>query len=90
MPARYVSGYLCRDDYIQQEAGHAWAEALIADLGWVGFDPANGISPTEAYVRLAVGLDYLGAAPIRGARYGGSGETLAVHVHVANVSRGNR
>jgi len=90
MPARYVSGYLCRDDYIQQEAGHAWAEALIPDLGWVGFDPANGISPTEAYVRLAVGLDYLGAAPIRGARYGGSGETLAVHVHVANVSRGNR
>jgi transglutaminase-like putative cysteine protease len=86
-PARYVSGYLCRSDYIQQEAGHAWAEALIPDLGWVGFDPANGISPTEAYVRAAVGLDYLGAAPIRGVRYGGSGEKLAVHVHVADITR---
>jgi transglutaminase-like putative cysteine protease len=88
IPARYVSGYLCRNDYIQQEAGHAWAEALIPDLGWVGFDPANGVSPTEAYVRAAIGLDYLGAAPIRGVRYGGSGETLAVHVHVADITRG--
>ncbi|MEJ0013248.1 MAG: transglutaminase family protein [Bauldia sp.] len=88
IPSRYVSGYLCRDDYIQQEAGHAWAEALIPDLGWVGFDPANGVSPTEAYVRAAIGLDYLGAAPIRGVRYGGSGETLAVHVHVADITRG--
>jgi len=88
VPARYVSGYLCRTDYINQEAGHAWAEALIDDLGWVGFDPANGICPTDAYVRLAVGLDYLGAAPVRGARYGGKGETLAVRVHVENAGGG--
>jgi transglutaminase-like putative cysteine protease len=88
IPARYVSGYLCRSDYIQQEAGHAWAEALIPDLGWVGFDPANGISPTDAYIRAAIGLDYLGAAPIRGVRYGGRGESLAVHVHVADITRG--
>jgi transglutaminase-like putative cysteine protease len=86
-PARYVGGYLCRSDYIQQEAGHAWAEALIPDLGWVGFDPANGVSPTDAYVRAAIGLDYLGAAPVRGVRYGGSGEKLAVRVHVADVTR---
>ena len=44
-------------------------------LGWVGFDPANGICPTDAHVRVAVGLDYLGAAPVRGARYGGGGES---------------
>jgi transglutaminase-like putative cysteine protease len=87
MPARYVGGYLCRSDYIQQEAGHAWAEALIPDLGWVGFDPANGVSPTDAYVRAAIGLDYLGAAPIRGFRYGGTGEKLEVHVHVADITR---
>ena len=91
IPARYIGGYFLRvDGTVQQEAGHAWAETLIPDLGWVGFDPANGISPTEAYVRLAVGLDYLGAAPIRGARYGGQGETLAVHVHVTDISRGGR
>ena len=76
IPARYVGGYLYRADRPDgQEAGHAWAEALVDDLGWVGFDPANDISPTEAYVRVAMGLDYLGAAPVRGTRYGGAGET---------------
>ena len=40
------------------------------DLGWVGFDPANGISVSEAHVRVAIGLDYLGAAPIRGSAPG--------------------
>jgi transglutaminase-like putative cysteine protease len=90
IPARYVSGYLRRSDHVDQDAGHAWAEALIDGLGWVGFDPANGICPTDAYVRLAIGLDYLGAAPVRGTRYGGSGESLAVRVQVEDASRGGR
>jgi transglutaminase-like putative cysteine protease len=84
VPARYVGGYMLRaDDANDQGAGHAWAEALIDDIGWVGFDPANGISPTDAYLRVAMGLDYLGAAPVRGARHGGGGETLAVRVQVS-------
>ena len=70
------------DDVTAQDAGHAWAEAYVDKLGWVGFDPTNGISPTEAHVRVAVGLDYLGAAPVRGTRYGGGGETLKVAVNV--------
>jgi len=83
IPARYISGHFYReDDPSTQEAGHAWAEAYIDKLGWVGFDPTNGISPTEAHVRVAVGLDYLGAAPVRGTRYGGGGETLKVAVQV--------
>lgn len=88
IPARYASGYMLRvDDAGEQSAGHAWAEALIDDLGWVGFDPANGICPTEAYVRLAIGLDYLGAAPVRGVIYGGSGEELSVKVAIQHDSR---
>ena len=59
-----------------QEAGHAWAEAYVENLGWVGFDPTNGMCTTDAHVRVAVGLDYLGAAPVRGTRFGGGGETL--------------
>lgn len=82
LPARYVSGYLYREDSLDQEAGHAWAEAYVDGFGWVGFDPANGVCPTEAYVRIAVGLDSLGAAPIRGARIGGGNETLDVKVRV--------
>lgn len=83
IPARYVSGYFCRGDGVtEQDAGHAWAEAFLSDLGWVAFDAANGICATDAHVRVAIGLDYLGAAPVRGTRYGGVGETLSVHVHV--------
>jgi transglutaminase-like putative cysteine protease len=83
IPARYVGGHFFRgDDVVLQDAGHAWAEAYVEKLGWVGFDPANGISPTDAHVRVAVGLDYLGAAPVRGTRYGGTGETLKVAVRV--------
>lgn len=84
IPARYVGGHLARsDDALQQEAGHAWIEAHVPDLGWVAFDPANGISATDAYVRVAIGLDYLGASPVRGSRIGGSGEALKVAVAVA-------
>ncbi|TDQ83341.1 transglutaminase-like putative cysteine protease [Dongia mobilis] len=85
IPARYVGGYLMRsDEAIHQEAGHAWAEAHIPGLGWVGFDPANGICPTESHIRVGIGLDYLGAAPIRGARLGGASEKMAVEVTVAD------
>jgi transglutaminase-like putative cysteine protease len=83
IPARYIGGHFYRADGVTaQDAGHAWAEAHVENLGWVGFDPTNGISTTDAHVRVAAGLDYLGAAPVRGMRYGGSGETLKVAVHV--------
>jgi transglutaminase-like putative cysteine protease len=83
IPARYVGGYFHRNDGVtEQNAGHAWAEAFVPGLGWVAFDAANGICATDAHVRVAVGLDYLGAAPVRGTRYGGAGETLAVNVRV--------
>jgi len=84
IPARYVGGYLLREEPEPgvQEAGHAWAEAFVPDLGWVAFDPTHSISATQAYVRVAIGLDYLGAAPVRGTRYGGDGESMDVSVHV--------
>ena len=86
-PARYVSGQLVRSDRDDQEASHAWVETLVPDLGWVSFDPTNGVSADEAYVRIAVGLDYLDASPVRGARYGGGGETMAVELTVADAAR---
>ncbi len=83
VPARYIGGYFHRNDGVtEQEAGHAWAEVFVPDLGWVAFDAANGICATDAHVRVAVGLDYLGAAPVRGMRYGGAAETLSVNVQV--------
>ncbi|MBG0803077.1 transglutaminase family protein [Methylocystis sp. H4A] len=85
-PARYVSGYFLGSDGEDQVAGHAWAEAYVEDLGWVAFDPTHGVAPQEHHVRVAVALDYLSAAPIRGAHSGGAGETLDVKVRVARAA----
>jgi transglutaminase-like putative cysteine protease len=83
IPARYIGGHFHRADGVtKQEAGHAWAEAYVPNLGWVAFDPANGLCATDAYVRVACGLDYLGAAPVRGTRYGGGAEAMEVAVRV--------
>jgi transglutaminase-like putative cysteine protease len=83
IPARYVGGHFYRVDGVTaQDAGHAWAEIYVENLGWVGFDATNGICTTDAHVRVAMGLDYLGASPVRGTRFGGGGETLKVAVHV--------
>lgn len=82
VPARYVSGYFLRSDSDSQEAGHAWAEAHLPSLGWIGFDPANGLCPDERFIRVAVGRDYLEAAPIRGARLGGEGEAMEVAIRL--------
>jgi transglutaminase-like putative cysteine protease len=88
LPARYIGGYFHRADGVTaQDAGHAWTEVYIEALGWVAFDPTNGISATGAHVRIAVGLDYLGAAPVRGTRFGGGSETLTVAVTVAQVQQ---
>ncbi len=84
VPARYVSGYLGRGEGPQQTtASHAWAEAVVPDLGWVSFDCANGVSATDAYVRVAVGLDYADAGPVRGVRTGGGVEELDVTVQLS-------
>lgn len=81
VPARYVSGYLMMNDRIEQEAGHAWAEAHVEGLGWVGFDVSNGISPDSRYVRVATGRDYAEAAPVTGISYGA--KDAAMHVKLA-------
>lgn len=82
VPARYVSGYLMMNDRIEQEATHAWAEAHVEGLGWVGFDISNGISPDQRYVRVATGRDYRDAAPVTGISVGSPTQGLEVSVAV--------
>ncbi|MDP3410897.1 transglutaminase family protein [Bosea sp. (in: a-proteobacteria)] len=80
-PARYVSGYVAQSDALTHANGaHAWAEIHLDGYGWIGFDAANGLCPIDTHVRVAAGLDFADAAPIRGARKGGDGEALAVRV----------
>lgn len=88
MPARYVSGYR----YVPstpdiENHGHAWSEVFIDDLGWVSFDPTAGQCADQHYVRVAVGLDAIGAAPVRGAAYGGEGETLSVSLRIGPAAQ---
>jgi transglutaminase-like putative cysteine protease len=81
IPARYVAGYRCGRAE-PEGGGHAWAEAHVPRLGWVGFDTVHCVCPTESYVRVAIGLDALGAAPVRGTRYGAGEEHAAIAIRV--------
>ena len=82
IPARYVSGYLLMEGVTEQSASHAWAEAHIEPMGWVGFDISNGYSPDQRYVRVATGFDYSDAAPITGLSFGAHDESMVVSLRV--------
>lgn len=84
VPARYVSGYLMMEGRSVQDAGHAWAEAYVQGLGWVGFDIPNEVCPDARYVRVATGADTREAAPVTGIHYGGAEETLNVELAVTS------
>lgn len=91
IPCRYVSGYLFREagssDRSSDGATHAWIEALLPELGWVGFDPTNNLVVGERHVRVAVGRDYADVPPTRGVYKGVSAvkSELAVAVRVGSV-----
>jgi transglutaminase-like putative cysteine protease len=86
VPARFINGYVHTGE-ATMPARRAWAEAHIAGLGWVAFDPLACLCTNDAYVRVAVGLDSLGATPIRGMRYGNGDEDLDVAVKVVQALR---
>lgn len=87
VPARYVSGYLMMDDRTAQDAGHAWAEAHVDGVGWIGFDISNQICPDERYVRVATGRDYAEAAPVTGISIGAKSDSLTVELDVSQKSQ---
>jgi transglutaminase-like putative cysteine protease len=83
VPARYVSGYLLSGAG-SDIASHAWVDVWQQDEGtWLGIDVTHASWVGAQHCRLAVGRDYLDAAPVRGVRRGGGHETLEVNVLVA-------
>jgi transglutaminase-like putative cysteine protease len=83
MPARYVSGYLYTGD-ANDAASHAWVDVWLgAEIGWQSMDVTHNRPAVRTYCRLAVGRDYLDAAPVRGVRQGGGGEVMEANVTVA-------
>lgn len=87
IPARYVVGYLHDPDREKPaEETHAWAEAFVPGLGWIGFDITNQICPTDLYVRLCCGLDAADAAPVRGTIRGTTEEEMDVEIAVRGAA----
>lgn len=87
IPCRYVSGYLFHrvedHDRSEEDATHAWVEALLPGLGWVGFDPTNNLIAGERHIRAAVGRDYADVPPTRGVFKGNASSELDVGVKVS-------
>jgi transglutaminase-like putative cysteine protease len=74
LPARLVAGYRLLDDNAQtKDERDVWAEVLVDELGWVGFDPLHNACPSAETVRVAVGLDLAGIAATRIGHYGSVG-----------------
>lgn len=85
LPARYVSGYLYTPDS-SHVATHAWAEVWYLDH-WHTFDVTNQCTTPTQHLKLAVGIDYLDACPVRGVRYGGGNEAMLAHAAVNLISQ---
>lgn len=86
IPCRYVSGYLYHEgssqDRSAEDATHAWAEAFLPELGWIGFDPTNNLVAADRHIRVAIGRDYADVPPTRGVFKGTAEETMRVGVRV--------
>jgi transglutaminase-like putative cysteine protease len=86
IPCRYVSGYLYHGesdhDRSLNSATHAWIEALIPQLGWVGFDPTNWLVAGDRHIRTAIGRDYSDVPPTHGMFRGRARSELTVAVRV--------
>jgi transglutaminase-like putative cysteine protease len=87
IPCRYISGYLFHrhedHDRSAQDATHAWLEAFLPELGWVGFDPTNNLIAAERHIRVAIGRDYADVPPTRGVFKGKATDELSVGVRVS-------
>jgi len=86
IPCRYVSGYLHHSkdyhDRSESSATHAWLEALIPQIGWVGFDPTNHLVAGSRHIRTAIGRDYADVPPTHGVFRGSANTELTVAVRV--------
>lgn len=73
VPAGYVSGFLRTDPPEGQprlegaDAMHAWVSAWCGnEVGWVEYDPTNGVFAGADHIVVAYGRDYGDVSPVRG------------------------
>ncbi len=87
LPCRYISGYFIPIKKTKTLNMHAWAEVYIKNLGWVGFDISNGISPNERYIVVAKGFDFNSVSPIKGIINGFVKESLKSNLKIENINQ---
>ncbi len=91
IPCRYVSGYLFHRsegrEQSAEDASHAWIEAYLPGLGWIGFDPTNNLVAGERHIAVAIGRDYADVPPTRGLFRGGADSKMEVGVQVTSAER---
>lgn len=87
IPCRYVSGYICpgSSEWRGEGATHAWVEAWLPDVGWVGIDPTNKCMAGERHVRLAVGRSFIDCTPVKGTYKGSLEHLLEVSVQFSTL-----
>jgi transglutaminase-like putative cysteine protease len=85
IPARYVSGYIHREN--KESQSHAWCEAWLPDLGWIGVDPTNNRTVNDHFVKVAIGRDFTDVPPNKGVYRGPGVETILVRVETRALDR---
>jgi len=92
--ARFVTGYLY-DPILDGAEGdavegagttHAWADIYLPGVGWVEYDPTNGLIAGENLIRVAVTRDPSQAVPVEGSFIGDPASFLGMDVEVTVTS----
>lgn len=83
--ALFATGYIHSPNTTIRGAGatHAWCEVFLPDLGWLEFDPTNGLAESPDLIRVAATRTPAQALPVSGAILGDPGKSrLQVSVDV--------
>jgi transglutaminase-like putative cysteine protease len=91
LPSRYVSGYLLtrpppgKPRIRGADASHAWFAVWVPHIGWVDFDPTNGLMPSGEHITVGWGRDYEDVCPVAGVLLGGGDQQMVVAVDIETL-----
>jgi transglutaminase-like putative cysteine protease len=63
---------------------HAWAEAYVPQIGWLGFDPTNNLIANANHIKVAHGRDYSDCSPLKGVLFTTGKNKTSHSVHVSS------
>jgi hypothetical protein len=82
-PARFASGYLeCSASEAGRASTHAWAEAYLPSVGWVGYDPMLGEATSDQHIVAGVSNHPRAIMPVSGTFFGEHSSYLGMQAAV--------